>query len=69
MDQLGLDPNFSKVQVWGNIDSQSEYFKTLYKYIRNISFGKRPSVLNFSFEFDEVDEQLYFDLLGLFYCE
>ena len=69
MDQLGLDPNFNKVQVWGNIDSQSEYFKILYKYIRNISFGKRPSMLNFSFEFDEIDEQLYFDLLGLFYCE
>jgi len=69
MDQLELDPNFSKVQVWGNINNQSEYFKVLYKYIRNISFGKRPSVLNFSFEFDEVEEQQYFDLLGLFYCE
>jgi len=69
MDQLELDPNFSKVQVWGKINNQSEYFKVLYKYIRNISFGKRPSVLNFSFEFDEVEEQQYFDLLGLFYCE
>ena len=69
MDQLKLDPNFSKVQIWGNIDSHSEYFKILYKYVRNISFGKRPSALNFSFEFDEIDEQQYFDLTGLFYCE
>ena len=69
MDQLQLDPNFSKVQLWGNISSQSDYFRQLYKYIRNISFGKRPSVLNFSFEFDEIEEHQYFDLFGLYYCE
>lgn len=69
MDQLELDPNFSKVQLWGNINNQSECFKLLYQYIRNISFGKRPSVLQFSFEFDEIEEHQYFDLLGLFYCE
>lgn len=69
MDQLGLDPNVSKVQLWGNVNPQSEYFKILYKYIRNISFGKRPSIIMFSFEFDEIDEYLYFDLLGLYYCE
>lgn len=69
IDQLGVDPNFSKVQLWGDINNQSEYFKILYKYIRNISFGKRPSGLNFSFEFDEILEHQYFDLMGLFYCE
>ena len=69
MDQLELDPNFSKVQLWGNISNQSDYFKLLYKYIRNISFGKRPSVLNFSFEFDEIEEHQYFDLFGLYFCE
>jgi hypothetical protein len=69
MDQLGLDPNVSKVQLWGNVNPQTEYFKILYKYIRNISFGKRPSIIMFSFEFDEIDEHLYFDLFGLYYCE
>lgn len=69
MDQLGLDPNVSKVQLWGNVNTQSEYFKILYRYIRNISFGKRPSVIKFSFEFDEIDEHQYFDLFGLYYCE
>ncbi len=69
MNQLGLDPNMSKVQVWGNIDNQSEYFKNLYKFIRNVSFGKRPSMLKFTFEFDEIAEHQYFDLMGLYYCE
>jgi hypothetical protein len=69
MDQLELDPNVSKVQLWGNVNNHSEYFKILYKYIRNISFGKRPAALNFSFEFDEIDENQYFDLFGLYYCE
>lgn len=68
-DQLGLDANVNKTQLWGHINNQSEYFKILYKYIRNISFGKRPSALNFSFEFDEIDEQQYFDLFALYYCE
>lgn len=69
MDQLGLDPNVSKVQLWGNINNQSDNFKILYRYIRNIAFGKRPSVIKFSFEFDEMDEHQYFDLFGLYYCE
>ncbi len=69
MDQLGLDPNMIRVHLWGNINSQSDHFKILYKYIRNISFGARPSHLNFSFEFDEVEEHQYFDLLSLYYCE
>ena len=69
MNQLGLDPNVSKVQLWGNINTNSPYFKILYKYIRNIYFGKRPSAIKFSFEFDEIDEHQYFDLLGLYYCE
>lgn len=69
MNQLGLDANVSKVQLWGNVNNQSEYFKILYKYIRNVSFGKRPSGLKFSFEFDEIDEHQYFDLFGLYYCE
>ncbi len=69
LDQMGMDPNIVKVQVWGNINNQTERFKILYKYIRNISFGTRPSMLNFTFEFDEVEDYQYFDLLGMYYCE
>lgn len=69
MNQLGLDANVNKVQLWGHVNSHSEYFKTLYQYIRNISFGRRPNALNFSFEFDEIEDQQYFDLFALFYCE
>jgi len=69
MQQLELDPNTDKVELWGDINPQSDYFKILYKYIRNISLGKRPTNLNFTFEFDELDEQQYFDVFGLFYCD
>lgn len=69
MEQLELDPNLSKVQIWGDINTQSDNFRILYKYIRNISFGKRPSMLNFPFEFDEIEEHRYFDLFGLYYCD
>ena len=69
MQELQLDPNMARVDLWGDINPQSDYFKILYKYIRNIAVGKRPSNLNFTFEFDELDEQQYFDVFGLFYCD
>ena len=55
MQELKLDPNMDKVELWGDINPQSDYFKILYKYVRNIAVGKRPTNLNFTFEFDEID--------------
>ena len=69
MKEHDLDPNLCQVQLWGNLNPKSSKFEILYRYIRNISFGSRPSRLNFTFEFDEIEDHRYFDLLSSFYCQ
>lgn len=69
MQELGMDQQDTKTIVWGNISPQSEYFKELYRYIQNVSFGGKPSYLNFAFMFDEVPDHQYFDLFSIYVCE
>ncbi len=69
MQQLQLDQNTTKVLVWGNIKVTSEHFQQLYRYIRNISYGSKPSYLKFSYVFDELPDHQYFDLYSIYICE
>ena len=50
--------------LWGNMDTSSIYFKRLSEYIKNISLGNRPEGLTFGYQFDEVDESQFYDLMG-----
>ncbi|WKN33041.1 DUF3822 family protein [Porifericola rhodea] len=69
MQELDMKQEDTKTIVWGNLGAQSPYFKELYRYIRNISFGGRPSYLNFAYMFDEVPDHQYFDLYSIYVCE
>ena len=69
MRALRLDQNTSKVLVWGDINNESAFFKLLYKYTRNISFGNKPSYLSFNYMFDELHDHQYFDLYSLYLCD
>ena len=53
---------------WIALDFESEVEK-LNKYIRNVSFGSKPSYLNFSYQFDEIMDHQYFDVFSIFLCE
>jgi hypothetical protein len=46
-EQLNLNPETFQLIVLGEIDTKSELYKIAYKYIRNISFGKRPDNYNY----------------------
>ena len=67
--ELGLSQKTSKLIIWGEIKQESPSMTTIRKYIRNISFGGKPSLLNFSYHFDEVPDHQYFDLLSIFICD
>ena len=67
--ELGLNQKTTKVIIWGNVKANSKNVAILNKYIRNISYGSRPSFLNFSFQFDEIPDHQYFDLLNAYLCE
>jgi len=67
--QLSLSQKTSKLIVWGDIAVDSPHIQLLKKYIRNISFGGKPTYLKFSYHFDEVPDHQYFDVLSIFLCE
>lgn len=66
--ELGMDNKRNSVFLWGFIKPSSEEMTLLKKYIRNISFGAKPSFLRFSYVFDEVEDHQYFDVMGGYLC-
>ena len=69
MSLMELDQETSKVLVWGNIDTVSEKFSILYNYIRNVSFGNKPSYVKSGYVFDALEEHNYFNLLSIYPCD
>lgn len=65
MKSLGLDQETSPVVLWGYIGKNSPHYQEFIKYVRNVSFGARPSHLKFGYLFDEVQEHHFFDLFSL----
>lgn len=67
--ELGMSPKTAKLIVWGQMNTNSSQMDFLKKYIRNISYGLKPSYLKFPEVFDDVPDHQYFDLFGIFLCE
>jgi hypothetical protein len=68
-DQLKLNPEVTPVTVWGELSNDSPIYSKLYKYIRNVSFGNKPSTLNFGYQFDEVFDHKFYDLYNIHFCD
>ncbi len=62
--QLELDNEKIRLILLGEIIEDSAIYKQIYKYIRNISFGKRPEQVQLSDVF-QLPQQFYFNL----FCE
>ena len=62
LEQLELSTDKTKVSLLGDINKQSELYKILYTYVRNISFfnSKNPIFNNQT----EIDKHSNFILLG-----
>jgi hypothetical protein len=69
MDELRLNPDACRVTLYGEISHDSAIHDVLYKYIRNISFGSKPTALKFSFQFDEMMDHRYFDVFNAYLCD
>ncbi len=65
MKAMGMDQSTSRVVLWGYIGRNSSHYQEFIKYVRNVSFGERPTHLKFGYLFDEVQEHHYFDLYSL----
>lgn len=68
IDELKLDVETCLVKLYGEISKDSGIFNLLYKYIRQVDFGRKPTNLSFSYVFDEVLEHRYFDLYNAYLC-
>lgn len=65
MKSLKMDQHTSQVVLWGYIGKNSPHYHEFYKFISNVSFGARPASLRFSYFFDELQEQHFFDLYSI----
>ncbi len=69
MKELGMKPETDTVTVFGNTDAEATTFKTLYRYIRNIKFGSKPTFLQFGADFDQVVAPYrHSDIYGVHLC-
>ncbi|MFY0686106.1 MAG: DUF3822 family protein [Cyclobacteriaceae bacterium] len=66
--ELGLSQKSTKVVLWGNVSQKSKHMELIRKYIRDVSFGSRPAKLKFRYQFDEIPDHGYFDLLNIYMC-
>jgi hypothetical protein len=62
LSALGMSQQASRVVMWGYIGRNSPHFHEFAKYVRNVTFGKRPANLSFAYPFDELQEHHFFDL-------
>ena len=67
-EQLNLNPNQTPLIISGEIEEDSEVYKLLYRYVRNISFTKRNPNYKYSFVFDQTKEHFYYKLLNQHLC-
>lgn len=69
MKSLNMDQRTSQVVLWGYIGKNSPHYHEFYKYINNVVFGERPSYLQFSYIFDELQDHHFFDLYSIHLLE
>ncbi len=66
--ELQLNPEVHRVTLYGEISPESAIFEQVYRYIRNVGFGHKPSSLKFSYIFDEIYDHRYFDVYNIYLC-
>ncbi|MDT8392883.1 MAG: DUF3822 family protein [Bacteroidales bacterium] len=69
VEQLGLNPESVELVMMGEVDKHSGITDLAMKYVRNIDFIKRNTDFRYSFVFDQIPGQYYFNLLNASLCE
>jgi hypothetical protein len=62
-EQLQLNPENAEIQLLGEIEKKSAVYAILYKYIRNIKFGKRSEAYGYSYGFNDIPAHYYYSLM------
>ena len=67
-EQLNLNPDQIPIVIAGEIEMNSEAYKFIHRYIRNISFTNRNPNYIYSFVFDKIPSHYFYQLLNLHLC-
>lgn len=68
MEQLSLDRESTTVKLYGQFEEKSSIYEMLYKYIRTVEIGKRPTDVKFSPVLSEIPSHYYFNLFNQHLC-
>lgn len=68
MEQLHLNHAETELIMLGEITSGSELISILSAYIGKVSLGKRPSMFEYSYGFNELPSQLHYPLISQHLC-
>ena len=63
-EQLRQNPEDFDLELYGEIEPYSEIYALLYKYVRNVFFGKRLEKHLYSHELDGINEHDFFALIN-----
>lgn len=69
LDQFKVNPETVPAFLCGQIMRESEIFKLLYRYIKNIDFLEAPEELRFRSQYEALNAYKFFDLFSLRLCE
>jgi len=69
LDQFKINPEKVPVYLCGQIMRESEVFKLLYRYIKNVDFLDAPDQLKFRSKYEALNAYKFFDLFSLRLCE
>ena len=65
-EQLQLNPENVAVELLGAIEAESEEYKVVFKYIRNVKFGSRPDTFNYGMNIGGLPKHHHFGLFSQF---
>ena len=69
LDQFRINPETIPVYLCGQIMRESDIFKLLFRYIKNVDFLEAPDHLKFRSKYEALNAYKFFDLFSLRLCE
>ena len=67
-EQLKLNPEEIPMILLGEVERKSALYDIVNKYIRNVTFGKRPVEIEYSYKLQELQDHFYYNLFSQYLC-
>ena len=67
-EQFNINAETIKVTITGELDRNSTIYSLLYKYVRELSFGQKPSSLKYCSKLETLPKHFFYSLYSLQLC-